>query len=127
DKRVAATMHEKLASTSGKGYTGVRVTGDTSWLTNKDWAHFCKLEESINGLMGDERLSVLCTYPLRECGPFEILDTVRTHQFAIARRSGGWDIIETSTLKRATAEIAQLYVEPDQHVANRIAQLTHAS
>src|SRR4029077_5609701 len=97
EKRVAATMQAKLASVSAKGYPAMRVTGDTSWLTNKDWAHFCKLEENVNSLIGNQPLSVLCTYPLTECGPCEILDTVRTHDFAIARRLGSWDIIETVT------------------------------
>jgi signal transduction histidine kinase len=127
DKRVAAAIHEKLSQISARGYPGLRVTGDTSWLTNKDWAHFCKLEENVNQLMGNQRLSVLCTYPLAVCGPCEILDTVRTHDFAIARRSGGWDIIETATLKRAKADIARLNEELEQRVAERTAQLTHAS
>jgi signal transduction histidine kinase len=126
-KRVAAAMHEKLSQVSAKGYPGVRVTGDTSWLTNKDWAHFCKLEENINELIGDQRLSVLCTYPLAECGPCEILDTVRTHDFAIARRSGGWDIIETATLKRAKEEITQLNEELEQRVEERTTQLRQTS
>ena len=127
EKRVAATMQAKLASVSVKGYPGMRVTGDTSWLTNKDWAHFCKLEENVNSLIGDQPLSVLCTYPLTECGPCEILDTVRTHDFAIARRLGSWDIIETVTLKRAKAEIEQLNQKLEKRVAERTAQLTQAS
>jgi signal transduction histidine kinase len=127
DKRVAAAMQEKLSLMSAKGYPGLRVTGDTSWLTNKDWAHFCELEENVNKLMGNQRLSVLCTYPLAECGPCEILDTVRTHDFAIARRSGGWDIIEMATLKRAKAEIERLNKELEQRVAERTNELAHVN
>jgi C4-dicarboxylate-specific signal transduction histidine kinase len=52
---------------------------------------------------------------------------VRTHDFAIARRLGSWDIIETVTLKRAKAEIERVNVELEQRVAERTAQLTQAS
>jgi len=127
DKKVAAAMYEKLARISDKGYAGVRVTGDTSWLTKKDWTHFCKLEDAVNEVIGNQRLSVLCTFPLAACGPFEILDTVRAHQFALARRYGSWDVIETAALKRAKAEIAQLNEELEQRVAERTRQLMQAS
>ena len=43
-KRVTDGWHEKLGYASAKGYTGVRVTGDTAWLARKDWKHFCEYE-----------------------------------------------------------------------------------
>jgi hypothetical protein len=36
-KRVTGDLYEKLARVSARGYPGVRVTGDTTWLTKKDW------------------------------------------------------------------------------------------
>jgi C4-dicarboxylate-specific signal transduction histidine kinase len=127
NKRVADAMFQKLAGISAKGYPGIRVTGDTSWLTKRDWTHYCELEEAINEVIGNQRLAVLCTFPLAACGPFEILDTVRTHQFALARRYGSWDVIETATLKRAKAEIARLNEELEQRVVERTSQLMQAS
>jgi hypothetical protein len=38
----------------------------------------------------------------------EILDVARTHQFVIARRNNGWEIVETSELKQAKSEIKRL-------------------
>jgi C4-dicarboxylate-specific signal transduction histidine kinase len=127
NKRVADAMYQKLAGISAKGYPGMRVTGDTSWLTKRDWTHYCELEEAINEVIGNQRLAVLCTFPLAACGPFEILDTVRTHQFALLRRYGSWDVIETATLKRAKAEIARLNEELEQRVLERTSQLMQAS
>src|SRR6185503_13341768 len=100
-KRVTDGWHEKLHRASARGYAGVRVTGDTAWLAKKDWKHFCEYEEGLNEAVANERLAVLCTYPLARCGALEILDVVRTHQFALAKRHGSWDVIETAGHKQA--------------------------
>jgi hypothetical protein len=103
-KRLTDAWYEKLAHVSARGYAGMRVTGDTTWLAKKDWGHFCDYEDGLNEVIGNQSLAVLCTYPLATCGAPEILDVVRTHQFVLARRHGNWDIVETAALKRAKAE-----------------------
>jgi C4-dicarboxylate-specific signal transduction histidine kinase len=116
--------NETLARASARGYAGVRVTGDTAWLEKKDWKDFCEYEESLNEAIANQRMAVLCTYPLAACGASEILDVVRTHQFAVAKRRGSWDVIETAGHKQAKAEIKRLNDELEQRVAQRTSQLT---
>jgi PAS domain S-box-containing protein len=123
-RRVITGWNEKLASASARGYAGVRVTGDTAWLEKKDWKDFCEYEESLNHAVANQRLAVLCTYPLAACGAGEILDVVRTHQFAVTKRRGGWDVIETAGHKQAKAEIKRLNEELEQRVVERTSQLT---
>jgi signal transduction histidine kinase len=126
-KRLTEAWYEKLARVSARGYAGMRVTGDTSWLSKKDWGHFCDYEDGLNEVIGNQSLAVLCTYPLATCGAPEILDVVRTHQFVLARRQGNWDIVETAALKRAKAEIKGLNEELEQRVVERTNQLMLAS
>jgi C4-dicarboxylate-specific signal transduction histidine kinase len=126
-KRLTASWYEKLADVSARGYAGMRVTGDTTWLAKKDWGHFCDYEDGLNEVIGNQRLAVLCTYPLVACGAPEILDVVRTHQFVLARRHGSWDIVETAALKRAKAEIEGLNDELERRVVERTNQLMRAS
>jgi C4-dicarboxylate-specific signal transduction histidine kinase len=126
-ERVTAGWHAKLAHASARGYVGVRVTGDTAWLAKKDWKHFCEYEEALNGAVANQHLAVLCTYPLAACGALEILYVVRTHQFALARRHGTWDLIETAGFKQAKAEIERLNEELEQHVVERTNELVRAS
>jgi C4-dicarboxylate-specific signal transduction histidine kinase len=126
-KRLTAAWYEKLADVSARGYPGIRVTGDTTWLSKKDWGHFCDYEDGLNEVIGNQRLAVLCTYPLAGCGAPQILDVVRTHQFVLARRHGSWDVLETATLKRAKAELKGHNEELERRVTERTSELIKAS
>jgi C4-dicarboxylate-specific signal transduction histidine kinase len=70
---------------------------------------------------------VLCTYPLAACAASEILDVVRTHQFAVTRRLGTWEVIETAGHKQAKAEIKRLNDELELRVVERTSQLLMAN
>jgi C4-dicarboxylate-specific signal transduction histidine kinase len=126
-RSLTASWYEKLASLSSRGYPGMRITGDTTWLSKKDWTHFCDYEDGLNEVIGNQRLAVLCTYPLAACGAPQILDVVRTHQFVLARRHGNWDVLETATLKRAKAELKGHNEELERRVAERTSELMKAS
>src|SRR5882672_4573029 len=126
-KKLTASWYEKLDSLSARGYPGMRITGDTTWLSKKEWTHFCDYEDGLNEVIGNQRLAVLCTYPLATCGAPQILDVVRTHQFVLARRHGNWDIVETAALKRAKGELKQVNDELERRVVDRTSQLRHAS
>jgi signal transduction histidine kinase len=122
--RVTSGWSTKLAHALARDYAGIRVTGNTAWLEKKDWADFCEYEEALNASITHQRMTVLCSYPLAASGAAEILDVARTHQFAMAKRQGNWEVIETSELKQAKAEIQRLNVELEQRVVERTRQLT---
>jgi signal transduction histidine kinase len=123
-KRVIGGWNEKLAHASARGYAGARVTGDTAWLEKNDWNDFLEYEESLNTSIANQRMAVLCTYPLDACGADEILDVVRTHQFAVTKRRGRWEVIETAGYKQAKAEIKRLNDDLERRVDDRTSQLT---
>src|SRR5258706_5508394 len=110
-ERVTWAWDAKLKRALARGYDGMRVSGDTFWLADKDWKDFCAYEKQLNDSITDQPMTVLCTYPLSKSGAGEILDVMQAHQFAIARRQGEWEVIESPEPIRARAEIKRLNKE----------------
>lgn len=126
-ERVTRAWDAKLKRALARGYDGMRVSGDTFWLTEKDWKDFFAYEKQLNESITDQPMTVLCTYPLANSGAGEVLDVVQAHQFAIARRQGEWEIVETPELIQAKAEIKRLNVELEQRVIERTSELRVAN
>jgi C4-dicarboxylate-specific signal transduction histidine kinase len=123
-QRALRTWAEKADSALTRGYAGLRISASTAWLERKDWRTFCDYENQVNHSISRWRMTALCTYPLAGSTAAEILDVTRTHQFAIARRNNGWEMVETSELKHAKSEIQRLNHELERRVIERTQQLT---
>src|SRR5258706_12880701 len=95
-ERVISAWDEKHKWALARGYTGMRASGDTLWLSPKNWKDFHIYEQKIEDFVTGLRITVLCTYSLEKCGAAEILDVVDAHQCTIARRKGKWEVIETA-------------------------------
>jgi len=118
------TWAEKTDFALTRGYAGLRISASTAWLERKDWQAFCDYENEVNHSISRWRMTALCTYPLAGSTAAEILDVTRTHQFAIARRNRGWEVVETYQLKQAKSEIKRLNDELERRVIERTQQLT---
>ena len=121
--RVMNGWREKLAEALAKGYAGMRVNGNEAWLTKEDWKDFLRYEQRLDETLAGQQMLVLCSYPLATSGAAEVLDVVRTHQFAIARRNGEWEVIEMPELKEAKSEIKKLNDELEERVNRRTSEL----
>jgi C4-dicarboxylate-specific signal transduction histidine kinase len=122
--RVLRTWTEKTDSALLRGYAGLRISASTAWLERKDRRAFCDYESEVNRSFGNLKITALCSYPLAGSTAAEIFDVARTHQFAIARRNSGWEVVETSELKQAKAEINRLNRELERRVLERTQQLS---
>jgi signal transduction histidine kinase len=108
------------------GFAGLRLTGNTAWLERAGWDDFMEYESRVTGTFAGRRVVGLCSYPLERCGPQDVLDVVRHHQFALARREGAWELLESTDLKTAKATLARENERLERRVAERTAALEAA-
>jgi transcriptional regulator with GAF, ATPase, and Fis domain len=125
--RVIRTWSEKCAGALARGHAGLRVSGDSLWLKREQWSDFNCYEAALNRSMADLRMICLCSYPLAVSEARDILDVTQTHHFAVARRRGRWELVETAELKQAKSEISRLNEELEQRVIERTSELTAAN
>ncbi len=126
-ERVTRGWHDKMEGALARGYSGLRLSADTAWLEKRHWKEFSEYEEEINHSITDRPMLALCSYPLTGSSAAEILDVTRAHEFAIARRNQRWEMVETSELKLAKAEIKKLNDDLERRVTERTQQLMIAN
>jgi PAS domain S-box-containing protein len=113
DDRVLNGWISKLEQALARGYSGLRLTGNTFWLERNHWQAFTEYEAKVNGVIGEYRMMAACTYNLDKCDGNAVIDVVKNHQFALIKQEGKWDIIESSIYKQAKEQIAHLASFPE--------------
>ena len=113
---------DKLNAAQERGYEGLRLTGNTFWLEKADWDDFTRYEETVNNVIGQYPMLAICTYSLQKCNALELLDVVANHQFALIKRSGRWEIIESTRHKK----IEQALRESEERYSTTLASIGDA-
>ena len=112
--RVLNGWVEKLNQALANGYDGLRLSGNTFWLEKEDWNDFVDYEEEVDRVLGNYQMIALCTYCLDRCNATEIIDVVVNHQFALIKREGKWEQIESSKRKKAEEQYRTLFNTMDE-------------
>jgi len=113
--RVLEAWAEKLRGARARGFDGLRLSGNTFWLEKEDWEVFTDYEAAVDKVIGQARMLALCTYSLDKCGANEVLDVVRNHRFALVRREGAWELIESTERERARLNERRLAQFPQEN------------
>jgi len=107
DDRVLRGWVSKLERALARGFSGLRLTGNTFWLERNHWHAFTEYEAKVNDVIGRYRMLAICTYSLDKCDGADVIDVVRNHQFALIKQEGRWDIIESAVYKQAKEALRQ--------------------
>lgn len=109
------------------GYDGLRVTGNTFWLEGSEsFSSFADYERRLNEGFMAHQMVCICSYCLSRTQATDILDVVRNHEFAVARRAGAWDIVEAASLKVAKEILWRANEDLEARIAERTAHLQRA-
>jgi len=125
--RAIRGLQAKLTGALDKGYAGLRVNGNEAWLSEQEWHAFADYEHKLNQMIANQRMIVLCTYPLGVTTARELFAVARTHQFAIAKNNGAWEVFETPDLRQAKEELRRLNEELEMRVEERTLDLAVAN
>jgi two-component sensor histidine kinase len=109
-----------------RGYAGLRLTGNTGFLRKEEWDDFNDYETAAHDAFGGQQILALCSYQADRWDSNATLDVVRTHDFALARRRGHWEITESAAAKSSKAALARqqlLAAELSHRVKNSIASV----
>ena len=114
-QRVLDAWAGKLEQARARGFDGLRLSGNTFWLEKEDWRAFTDYEAAVDQVIGKNRILAVCTYSLDRCGANEVLDVVRNHRFALARRESRWEVLESAERERARLAERRLAQFPQEN------------
>ena len=125
-QRVIAGWKEKLGRAQADGYAGMRVNGNTAWVAGRDWTDFARCECEFGRTIATERMLLLCAYPLPARNASDLFDATGSHEFAIAKRHGSWQVVDPR-FRDAKAELRAYAEELENRVVERTRELGQAN
>lgn len=130
-QRVLRGWIGKLNEALTKGYAGIRVSGDTTWLQKRTWKNFVHYEHKVNEVIRQYRMIAICSYCLDKCGAKDIIDVINNHQVGLIKEDGKWALTKNAERIRAEqkareyqAQLKSLALElalTEEHERQRIA------
>jgi hypothetical protein len=80
-----------------EGYSGLRVSGNISFLTPEQWPAFMAYEKSVSANFSNRRIVALCSYVLEDCIGDRKDQVLRAHGCAFERLDQDWQVIMTGS------------------------------
>ena len=89
---------QEEATALADGYSGLRVSGNISFLTPDQWPAFMAYEKSVSANFSHRRIVALCSYVLEDCTGDRKDQVLRAHGCAFERHDKDWHVVLTDRL-----------------------------
>jgi PAS domain S-box-containing protein/putative nucleotidyltransferase with HDIG domain len=96
---------EKLALQ--KGFDGLRLSGNISWLQREVWEQFADYEQAVDRVIGGHRMIAVCSYCMDKCMASDVIALVNNHRFTLFGQKGNWEVAESAQLQRVEQILQQ--------------------
>jgi hypothetical protein len=90
---VAAHWIEEEKRALAAGYTGLRITGNVTFVNAETWPQFMEYEGTLGPALDGRRIVTLCTYQIGRCGASEVFDVIRRHHCTLDHPDDGWQLL----------------------------------
>jgi PAS domain S-box-containing protein len=105
--RVLNSLTIELNQALTRGYDGLRLAGNISWLERKNWRDFKDHEAAIEKIVDNSQMLAICSYCLDSCTASDFIDVVCNHQLAIIKKDDNWRVIEGNRHKQGALRTAE--------------------
>ena len=103
--RVLKGWAEKEKQALKQGFKGLRLSGDITWITKKDWNKWVNYEKKVDSLINKYKMTGLCTYPLKKLDLSDVFVLSTNHRFAFSNVNGQWHILKNVKLNNVLENI----------------------
>ena len=110
-ERVINYWIEKLNNALENGYSGLRLSGNISWVEKKDWGYFVDYIGKLDDIIGKYRMIALGSYLVDKYSTIDIVEVVSNHQFSLSKKEGKWEKI--TNFGRQKTEEAVIHATKD--------------
>lgn len=107
-QRITGSWTEKLRDAKARGFVGLRISGNASWLETDHWNESLDYDHELDRTVAGKRIIVLCTHSIPSRRAIDMAEIARAHHFTVYCRQGVWEFADTPELKRAEDEIIAL-------------------
>jgi len=76
------------------GYSGLRCSGNLSFLDERSWDDFLVYERAVNEAFRNQQIIALCSYEMDGCSADAVTNVMHCHRFGLAKPHGRWRLLE---------------------------------
>ncbi len=98
-KKILNSWMQNLSYALKRGYSGIRITGDTHLISKEDFDAYLDYELQLNSLIKEKFIKAICTYPIFKYQKHQILDIASLHRSVLIDINDTQTIIQHNEIK----------------------------